>query len=321
LAVALHQKANVPLGKCGIEELKRFQSALTNYQVHVVSKAHFNAIVYQGPEEAVPIYIYNNDDHFDVITSMTGFLNRNFFCQKCKKGYQTKERHACNNPCHFCRKLHDDEYEDWQYCETCNCKLINEICFDLHCKKTEKGNSTCDLYYRCTDCTQLINRAKHKKDHVCGERYCNTCKDYVTDDHLCYMQPAEEHDNVPDENKSTRERETKYIFSISNVHRTNILNVKKVIFKVLTIHVLTVKSHGVDLLNIWQIYVSLTKFVALACNMMSPRPLNVQVADPMNGCLLVQILLTRSVSGYLLLRIRVPQFFAIIAKGMIVIQS
>jgi hypothetical protein len=89
LAFSLHHKANVPMGKCGIEEVKKFQASLLNYQIHVISKAHFNAIVYQGPEGVIPIYLYNHDDHFDVITSMTGFLNRNYFCKTCKKGLRT----------------------------------------------------------------------------------------------------------------------------------------------------------------------------------------------------------------------------------------
>ncbi|XP_060588537.1 uncharacterized protein LOC132743952 [Ruditapes philippinarum] len=211
LAIELHQKADVPLGKCGIEEVKKFQATILNYQIHVVSKAHFNAIIYQGPEGGVPIYIYNHDDHYDVITSMTGFLNRNFFCQKCKKGYQTEERHRCNNPCHYCRKLHEDVSEDWQFCETCNCKFVNQTCFDLHNKKTEKGKSTCELYYRCKHCSQLINCSKHKHDHICGEKYCDTCKDFVSENHLCYMQPVED-DDTPAENDIKKEKQTKYIF-------------------------------------------------------------------------------------------------------------
>jgi hypothetical protein len=124
--------------KCGIEEAKMFQSSLLNYQIHVVSKAHINAIVYKGPDSGIPVYLYNHDDHFDVITSMTGFLNRSYFCKSCKKGYQHLERQACNNPCHFCRKLHMDDTENLQYCEKCICKFIHETCFQLH-KRNRKG--------------------------------------------------------------------------------------------------------------------------------------------------------------------------------------
>ena len=192
LAIDLHKKAGIPIESCGIEEIKQFQSVLLNYQIHVISKEHFNAIIYKGPDGGIHIYLYHHNKHYDIITTMTGFLNRNFFCNRCKKGYDHKERHSCNNPCHFCRKLHpDDQDEAWQYCDICNCKFVNQICFEKHKSKTEQGQSTCELYYRCKDCGQLINRAKHRKPHVCGEMFCKTCKDYFSENHQCYMIPVE----------------------------------------------------------------------------------------------------------------------------------
>lgn len=211
LATDLHEKAGIPIGNCGIEEVKKFQRVLLNYQIHVISKEHFNAIIYQGPEGGTPIYLYNHNNHYDVITTMTGFLNRNFFCDQCKKGYDHKERHSCNNPCRFCRKLHSDDNEAWQYCETCNCRFVNQTCFAQHKSKTKHGLSTCELYYRCKDCNQLINRSKHKKAHLCGEMYCKTCKDYFSDDHLCYMIPVEAKEEIENNNKKEK-KDSKYIF-------------------------------------------------------------------------------------------------------------
>ena len=40
LAQELHQKADVPLGPCGMDEVKRFQTYLTEYQINIVSKDH-----------------------------------------------------------------------------------------------------------------------------------------------------------------------------------------------------------------------------------------------------------------------------------------
>lgn len=85
MAEQLHQKAGVPPQKCGIEEVKKFQAVLPQYQIHVLSKDHFNGIIYDGVEGGVPIYLYFHDEHFDVITKMTGFLNRSYFCETCKK--------------------------------------------------------------------------------------------------------------------------------------------------------------------------------------------------------------------------------------------
>ena len=45
-AFDLHEAANVPLGPCGIDEVKLFQNYLVNYQIIVVSGAHNNSIIY-----------------------------------------------------------------------------------------------------------------------------------------------------------------------------------------------------------------------------------------------------------------------------------
>ena len=50
LALELHQQAGVPDGKCGIEDIKKFQEVLSRFQILVVSKDHFNAIIYSGPK-------------------------------------------------------------------------------------------------------------------------------------------------------------------------------------------------------------------------------------------------------------------------------
>ena len=54
MALDLHHSAGVPLKPCGIEEMKLFQAALPGYQLVVVSKDHFNAIIYKGPETENP---------------------------------------------------------------------------------------------------------------------------------------------------------------------------------------------------------------------------------------------------------------------------
>ena len=45
-ALDLHQAANVPLGPCGMDEVKLFQNYLTNYQIIVVSGDHNDSIIY-----------------------------------------------------------------------------------------------------------------------------------------------------------------------------------------------------------------------------------------------------------------------------------
>ena len=60
LAQDLHDAAGVPLGPCGIEEVKKFQDALPEYQLNVVSKDHLNTLIYSGPPTDKPLYIYHH---------------------------------------------------------------------------------------------------------------------------------------------------------------------------------------------------------------------------------------------------------------------
>ena len=191
MAYELHQKAGVPLHRCGIEEIKAFQGVLDGHQIHVVSKEYFNAIIYEGPLADKKIYLYHHDDHFDVITKMPAFLGRNYYCNKCKKGYDHKERHACNNTCYHCFKIHDLQEGQWKYCDDCNRHFKSDLCFDMHKQCSSSDQSTCNTYYRCRCCSQSVNTKLHKRPHLFGEHYCKVCKDYVSDDHKCYMLPVQ----------------------------------------------------------------------------------------------------------------------------------
>ena len=102
-ALALHQAANVPLGPCGINEVKLFQDYLVNYQIIVVSGTHNNSIIYPlqppGTDEKPSISLYYHNNHFDVITTLPGFLSRSYFCHRCHKAYDHTTDHICTAMC------------------------------------------------------------------------------------------------------------------------------------------------------------------------------------------------------------------------------
>ncbi|XP_045168552.2 uncharacterized protein LOC123531553 [Mercenaria mercenaria] len=191
LANKLHKDADVLPGKCGLEEIEKFQQVLTDYQIIVISKEHFNGIIYTGPDTEKKLYLYYHDDHYDVITSMAALVSRNYYCTKCCKGYNTKEDHKCNNICHACRKIHGFLDEDRILCNNCNRYFYVAECFDLHRRVTTKGNSTCKIIYRCKDCSRTVNTKLSKRQHICGNSYCDICKNFFEEGHLCYMMPEE----------------------------------------------------------------------------------------------------------------------------------
>ena len=103
-AFDLHEAANVPLGPCGLKEVDLFQHYLVNYQIIVVSGDQGNTIIYPREPPANPnpeksIYLYYQANHFDVITKLPGFLNTNYFCHQCHKGYDHTTDHLCDGMC------------------------------------------------------------------------------------------------------------------------------------------------------------------------------------------------------------------------------
>ena len=42
-------------------------------------------------DKILPIYINCHDNHYGVITKMTGFLNKSYYCHVCKNGYDKTE--------------------------------------------------------------------------------------------------------------------------------------------------------------------------------------------------------------------------------------
>ena len=83
-ARALNKEVGVPFGKCGFEEIKRFENTrrMQNYKVMVISKENLNAIIYVGPEDREHmIYLYSHD----LVTSLSAFYQKSYFAKSASK--------------------------------------------------------------------------------------------------------------------------------------------------------------------------------------------------------------------------------------------
>ena len=201
-ALDLHQAANVPLRPCGLNEVKLFQQHLVNYQIIVVSGDHNNAIIYPhqpstNPNPEKSIYLYYHANHFDVITSLPGFLNRSHFCHRCHKPYNQTTDHICEGACRTCGGF-GCEYEDGGIvCNECDRLFKNQACYDRHKEPINGGGRImCEVIRKCPKCGKAMDvRKLNAKGHKCGVE-CPTCKVILKQedtDHLCYMQ-QEEHE-------------------------------------------------------------------------------------------------------------------------------
>ena len=198
-ALDLHQAANVPLRPCGMDEVKLFQQHLTNYQIIIVSGDHNNSIIYPpeppGTDQKPTISLYYHNNHFDVITSLPGFLNKNYFCHKCHRSYDHDSDHICPAMCRSCRRFGCAYEGDGIVCNECNRLFKNQACYDHHKEPMNGGGRpVCEVIRKCPKCGKAMDVRKLKDGgHICGKK-CSTCGvilDSKDTDHQCYIQQQE----------------------------------------------------------------------------------------------------------------------------------
>ena len=198
-ALDLHQAANVPLGPCGMDEVKLFQQHLTNYQIIVVSGDHNNCIIYppkpSGTDEKPSISLYYHNKHFDVITTLPGFLNRTYFCHRCHKFYDNTADHVCPSMCGSCRAFGCVFEGDGIRCNECDRMFKSQSCYDHHKEPINSGGrSVCEVVRKCEKCGKAMDVRKIKNGHICGKK-CRTCGVILKSediDHQCYIQQLEQ---------------------------------------------------------------------------------------------------------------------------------
>ena len=200
-AMELHANANVPLGPCGLEEVDLFQKHLTTYEINIVSGNHDNAIIYpsQPSTDKTPIYLYLHDNHYDVITSMTGFLSRSYYCHKCRRAYSKKLDHLCPGMCKSCRSYECYTVEP-MHCDECKRTFKSRACYERHKEPVGAARSVCETIHKCVKCQKSMDVRK-LNHHICG-RKCSTCgviiKDAEEGKHECYIQKIEQSEEEED---------------------------------------------------------------------------------------------------------------------------
>ena len=198
-AIKLYQDAGVPMDRpTHLTEIHKFEEYL-KIQIVVVSGNMGNVIVYKG--NAVrdsKIFVYLKDEHFHSIIDINAFFVRQKLCKFCLDLYNYRKKHACQYVCRTCCSemcVYDDTSIT---CKECNMRCRNAACYIRHKQEREysvgerRGKpqlSLCDTFYRCSQCTKVLDRTKRDiESHQCGEVLCMCCGDYVMDDHKCYYR-------------------------------------------------------------------------------------------------------------------------------------
>ena len=197
-AFDLHEAANVPLGPCGLKEVDLFQHHLVNYQIIVVSGDQDNAIIYPpqppvNPNPEKSIYLYYQANHFDVITKLPGFLNTNYFCHQCHKGYDHTTDHLCDGMCQSCRGFGCTIEDNGMTCNECHRFFKNQTCYARHKQEPINGGgrTVCEAVRKCLKCHNSMD-VRRLNNHPCVDnKECPTCNAVLNPDdpnHKCYIQ-------------------------------------------------------------------------------------------------------------------------------------
>ena len=226
-AKELHEKAEVPLGQCGIPEVKKFQEDLMAYEINIVSAEHGNIIIHPHTPSKIHekrIYLYLHNKHYDVINSMPAFFSRSHFCHTCRKAYQSNLEHLCPAMCRLCRSF-DCSLEYPVFCEDCNRTSKSQACYDQHKKPIGRGSSVCDGIKKCLQCGRSVQTRQLSK-HLCQKVHCKTCKIDVDDcdHHVCYIQK----EKVQEDNEETEGTGYKQLFFFDYEARQEDAGVHKV---------------------------------------------------------------------------------------------
>jgi hypothetical protein len=158
LAEDLHEKAGVPKAKYGIEEIKKFQNVLLpHFHLVVFSSVYFDRVIFKGLPAEKQINVYHYNEHFAPITTMTGFLERSYYCIHCNKGYQNDKTHICDKTCACCKSNKCCTIDKWKNCDKCKRIFKSPSCLDNHLEPNKVGKSVCDFFIKCDTCKKVYD--------------------------------------------------------------------------------------------------------------------------------------------------------------------
>nr|CAD2192199.1 unnamed protein product [Meloidogyne enterolobii] len=146
----------------------------------------------------LPITIFHSDNHFDGIRNVGGMFGlRVKYCFTCEKKFRKSKEHdiRCKSLCRYCGRIGSDRPciatgDFYKKCDDCGKKYLNEDCFKHH-----KKSSNCRQTRQCGKCGVIWSMKNYKREqtkkHVCGQRWCQICRQFHSMDRGCYIRPLE----------------------------------------------------------------------------------------------------------------------------------
>jgi hypothetical protein len=173
-ALALLKAVDLPADReIEVSEIYKFENHL-DVQIIVYNRPVSQGILYAGVEERDnKIFLFHTADdqtgHFDVITSMSAFLAKSYYCIHCLLPYNSRLTHNCVNTCTTCH-LDGCTMEQPLTCRSCQIECRSPACYLRHLAPRQHGHtkktikSTCSTFWKCTKCGGL-EKKEDKSDH------------------------------------------------------------------------------------------------------------------------------------------------------------
>ncbi|KAG8235182.1 hypothetical protein J437_LFUL015488 [Ladona fulva] len=176
----------------GLEEIKKFQRGLKDWKITVFTDRKGREVLFEGPDgdENKRIDLIYEAEHFNVIKSLTGAFSCTYYCDSCKKPYNTRGDHVCENACKRCGAASACKSFNVIHCNRCGRDFLGPRCLENHLKMRGNSASLCDELRKCSKCLKVYKTSGRNGVHKCGEEYCSLCKVHYVRIHQCYMQPV-----------------------------------------------------------------------------------------------------------------------------------
>ena len=182
----MSKETGIHNGPCGLQEIKIVDEYLKEYQIMVVNgNCKFDSeplYINREKNNKKCLYLCLYKNHYYVITSMTSFLNKSYFCDRCKIGFNQLGTHKCELTCNSCCRVKCPKSDYTTNCDYCKKVCFNEVCERIH------NETFCSRVAYCKKCDK-----RKFSNHVCDdEKYCNNCKKAVELTHKCYIFTEQE---------------------------------------------------------------------------------------------------------------------------------
>ena len=118
-----------------IEDVDQFQKYYGDeYQIIVYvcdQESREYTKLYSGPSGEKKLFLRYEDNHYDVIETITAFLGSDGYCYHCLTPYEKRRFHKCKYLCSHCEEYHVDinnSNEKGIKCLYCHRTFPNQVC-------------------------------------------------------------------------------------------------------------------------------------------------------------------------------------------------